>query len=63
MGEIYEFYYNEDGLFSHSRIVILHEITRQDDIDIFRNIHILKAPTIIKDINYDKSKIICDYIE
>ena len=55
MGEIYEFSYNEDGLFSHSRIVILHEITRQDDIDIFRNIRIIKAPTRIKDINYDRS--------
>ena len=63
MGEIYEFSYNEDGLFSHSRIVILHEITRQDDIDIFRNIRIIKAPTRIKDINYDRSKIICDCIE
>lgn len=61
-GVVYEFTFNSDGNFSQSQACILHELPLEDDVQNWRKIPVLAAPPGVKDIEYDESKSIDDYV-
>ena len=51
-GAVYEFTYNNDGYFSQAQSAILYDLPSQEDIDRWRKIPVLAAPTGTKDIHF-----------
>ena len=63
IGAFYEFTYNDDGKFSQSQIGLLMNLPDQETVNNFRKIPIYVAPPGIKDMEYDPTKTIEQYVE
>lgn len=61
-GAVFEFTHNLEGVYSQSQMALLYDLPTQDDLDRWKKIKILRAPSGLHDIEFNETLQKEDYI-